>query len=76
MIVCNCKAVSDRTIRKLVRRGAETPREIARACGAGVTCGGCRPAVREILESELKRARSTAEPAPALSVDPPLVAAS
>ena len=76
LIVCHCKAVSDRTIRKVIRHGAETPREIARACGAGLTCGGCRPAVREVLESERERAHAAAEQAAALAVETPLVAAS
>ena len=52
MIVCHCKAISDRTIRGVIRRGADSTREIARACGAGRVCGGCRPAIREVLEKE------------------------
>ncbi len=52
MIVCHCHGVSDRAIRKAVRSGACSHREVARTCKAGVTCGGCAPVIAEILESE------------------------
>jgi bacterioferritin-associated ferredoxin len=52
MIVCHCKAVSDRTIRTVVREGADTRRQVALACGAGRTCGGCRPAIDELISEE------------------------
>jgi bacterioferritin-associated ferredoxin len=44
--------VTDRAVRRAVRRGATTRREIAQACGAGAGCGGCRISVQAILESE------------------------
>jgi bacterioferritin-associated ferredoxin len=56
MIVCHCKAVNDRAIRDVIRRGARSPREVGLACQAGRRCGGCIPTVRELLASE------TAEP--------------
>jgi bacterioferritin-associated ferredoxin len=62
VIVCHCKAISDRTIRSVIRHGAESTREIARACGAGRVCGGCRPAVRDVLRSELERRDACAAP--------------
>jgi len=52
MIVCHCKAVNDRSIREAVRCGARSPREVALACQAGRSCGGCRPLVRQLIESE------------------------
>lgn len=52
MIVCHCKGISDREIRTAVRDGAQTHRQVARACHAGRTCGGCHPVIREIIESE------------------------
>ena len=54
MIVCHCARVCDRTIRAAVREGARTQDAVARACGAGSMCGGCVPAVSEILEEERK----------------------
>ena len=55
MIVCHCKGISDRTIRKAVREGAQTAGEVGRACHAGKMCGGCTPAIDEILEHESER---------------------
>ena len=52
MIVCHCKAVSDRTVRTVVRAGADTSRQVALACGAGRSCGGCRPAIAELIAEE------------------------
>jgi len=71
LIVCSCNAVTDREIRRAVREGARSLRQVARACGAGSACGGCRPAVREIL-AELAPADPGAETAAPL----PLGAAS
>ena len=52
MIVCHCRGISDRKIREVIQRGAHSPREVAIACHAGRSCGGCIPAVRELIESE------------------------
>jgi bacterioferritin-associated ferredoxin len=55
MIVCHCQRVTDRAIRAAVRQGAETEEAIAEACGAGSCCGGCVPAVTEILCEEREK---------------------
>lgn len=52
MIVCHCNGVSDRTIRKAVREGAATLRDVGFACGAATCCGGCADAVRQIVHAE------------------------
>lgn len=52
MIVCHCMRVTDRLIRNVVREGARSCEEIAEVCGAGACCGGCRPAVDEIVREE------------------------
>jgi bacterioferritin-associated ferredoxin len=54
MIVCHCRRVSDRTIRAAVREGACTEERVAEMCGAGTCCGGCVPAVNEIIDDELR----------------------
>ena len=54
MIVCHCARVCDRTIRTAVREGACTEEAVADACLAGSMCGGCVPAVTEIIEEEQK----------------------
>jgi bacterioferritin-associated ferredoxin len=61
VIVCHCRAVSDREIREAVRAGAADCQQVARACHAGHTCGGCRPAIHDILESERAACRCAAE---------------
>ncbi|MCA9531250.1 MAG: (2Fe-2S)-binding protein [Myxococcales bacterium] len=62
MLVCHCKVVNDRTIRRCVDEGAHTRREVGRACGAGTCCGGCRTLVDEVIEDELQRRRVSRVP--------------
>lgn len=50
MLVCHCKALTDRDVRGAIAAGACTRREIARQCGAGSVCGGCRPLLDELLD--------------------------
>jgi bacterioferritin-associated ferredoxin len=70
LIVCHCYGVSDRAIRRTVRSGAVTADHVARACGAGTGCGGCRGTVQEILASELSAASAAAPTAPAQTPAP------
>ena len=51
MYVCHCRAVTDRQIRTVIAGGATDLAAVATACGAGATCGGCLPAVRDLLEA-------------------------
>ncbi len=55
MIVCQCKAVTDRSIRRAVRDGAANRLEVARRCGAGIDCGGCKSVINQIIEVETER---------------------
>ena len=59
MYVCHCRAVTDRVIEDEVARGATSIEELTVRCGAGAECGGCWPALQELLEhhSLLHRAR-------------------
>jgi bacterioferritin-associated ferredoxin len=50
MLVCHCKGLSDRDIRRTIETGARTAREVARECGAGSVCGGCRPVIHDLLD--------------------------
>jgi bacterioferritin-associated ferredoxin len=52
MIVCHCFRVCDREIRSCVREGAASVLEVGHACAAGAGCGGCRPEIASILDSE------------------------
>jgi bacterioferritin-associated ferredoxin len=49
VLICHCRAVTDRAIRAAIEAGARTPAEVARSCRAGTGCGGCRSAVRQLL---------------------------
>jgi bacterioferritin-associated ferredoxin len=48
MILCHCRALSDRTIRAAIEEGAGED-DLARRCGAGSECGGCLPALRRLV---------------------------
>ena len=49
MLICHCRAVNDRAIRDAIAGGAERPEDLARGCGAGSRCGGCVPALLDLL---------------------------
>lgn len=49
MYLCSCRAVTDRTILASIAAGARTPQDLAAMCGAGSRCGGCWPALAELL---------------------------
>jgi len=58
VIICSCRAVSDRTVRAAVASGAESIDEVAARCGAGGRCGGCWPALAELLHERSSDDRS------------------
>lgn len=49
MVICHCRAVSDGLVRRAVREGAADVDAVIRRCGAGSVCGGCRPAIAQLL---------------------------
>ncbi len=51
MIVCLCHAVSDRSVRSAAAAGASM-QEIARATGAGTSCGCCAEVLERIVREE------------------------
>ncbi len=62
MIVCVCKAVSDRQIRAAVKDGANSLRDLTRDLGVGTCCGKCLPEAKASLSSCLQ-ARDSIRPA-------------
>lgn len=56
MIVCHCRAVSDRVVRAVIRSGADSLEEVTEQCGAGAGCGGCHPVIEHLLDVEHKSA--------------------
>ncbi|WP_293370478.1 (2Fe-2S)-binding protein [Nevskia sp.] len=56
MIICVCKAVSDKTIRRSVEQGeVMSLRDLTRDTGLGTCCGKCVPAARSTLAQALSR---------------------
>ena len=54
MIICVCKAVSDKTIRRSVAQGdVMSLRDLTRDTGLGTCCGKCVPAARSTLAQAL-----------------------
>lgn len=49
MIVCICKAVSDKHIRRAASEGVVRLRDLSRELGLGTCCGKCVPEAREVL---------------------------
>ncbi|MEI7703455.1 MAG: (2Fe-2S)-binding protein [Deltaproteobacteria bacterium] len=48
MIVCSCRAVSDRELRRAAEAGRPLA-EVLRVTGAGTDCGCCRASVERIV---------------------------
>jgi bacterioferritin-associated ferredoxin len=57
MIVCVCKAVSDRHIRAAVKGGATRLQDLSRQTGLGTCCGKCLPEARTTLAESLRMER-------------------
>lgn len=69
MLVCQCNGVSDRTIRRVVRKGASTSVDVGYACGAGACCGGCVPLIEKIIRHECSRREATPRVLPAATAN-------
>lgn len=54
MLVCHCRGVSDRQIKRAVKNGACSLRDVARETGAGMRCGGCRSSVAQVVQQALE----------------------
>ena len=67
MIVCACYGVSEREVRRAVREGAISRRQVQRASGAGSGCGGCIATVDQILEEMASSAPPAEDPNTLLS---------
>jgi nitrite reductase (NADH) large subunit len=62
MLVCHCNGVSDRAIRKAVRKGANSASDVGMRTGAGTCCGGCLDNVNAIIRAENGSAHDRAGP--------------
>jgi bacterioferritin-associated ferredoxin len=59
MIVCVCKAVSERAVGRAIAAGAETIEEVACATGAGSACGSCHDAIQCALDQAPRCGRAS-----------------
>jgi bacterioferritin-associated ferredoxin len=50
MIVCVCKAVSDRKIRTAISAGMDSFDELQFELGVALCCGKCEESVRDVME--------------------------
>jgi bacterioferritin-associated ferredoxin len=58
MYVCVCHAISDRQIREVVERGAESLTEVQAYLPVASCCGRCEDSAREVIESYIASAAS------------------
>jgi bacterioferritin-associated ferredoxin len=61
VLICHCRSVNDRAIRAAIAAGARHPTDVADGCGAGSRCGGCLPALLELLEQGVEKGVAGAE---------------
>ena len=66
MVHCHCLAVNDAAIQRVRdEEPGATVRDAIRRCGAGTRCGGCRPALKQLLAGEQARSGQAAATAAA-----------
>jgi bacterioferritin-associated ferredoxin len=49
MYLCLCKAVSMRAARRCVEEGERSVEQVGRRCGAGTSCGACKPDIEALI---------------------------
>ncbi len=69
MIVCVCKAVSEKHIQAAVDSGAVSFGQIVRELGVGTCCGACVPYAKEALATATAGGRCRAVGTAQLSAD-------
>ncbi|OQX69688.1 MAG: hypothetical protein B6A08_03530 [Sorangiineae bacterium NIC37A_2] len=53
MILCHCSKVTDRAIESALDEGASSLEEVRQLTRAGRCCGGCLPAVAELVSRRI-----------------------
>lgn len=54
MYVCLCHAISDRQIREVVDRGAESLNDVQAHLPVASCCGACEDSAREVIQSHVE----------------------
>lgn len=49
MVICSCRAVSDRVVIAAIAEGATSVEAVAERCAAASRCGGCLPALQRLI---------------------------
>jgi NAD(P)H-nitrite reductase large subunit len=49
MVVCSCRAVTDRAVLSAIADGATTVEALADRCAAASGCGGCGPELERLI---------------------------
>lgn len=71
MYVCMCHAVTEDQVKKAIDGGANSPRQIAKGCGAGTDCGSCVRRIQALLGEHGARPCPTARLAAKLGLADP-----
>lgn len=50
MVICQCHRVSANDVERLVRAGARSATQVARATRAGTECGSCLPELQALCQ--------------------------
>jgi len=58
MYICHCCRVTDHAIFDAIAHGARSIDDIAGTCAAGSQCGGCWPALQELLTDAARAMRA------------------
>ena len=51
--ICHCRSVSAERVDQAILLGASSPSAVARATGAGTSCGTCQPETQDLIERRL-----------------------
>lgn len=52
MLMCLCYGISCHEIKKIVQQGVITTEDVQKKCNAGMGCGCCLEALRQMVEEE------------------------
>lgn len=47
---CNCRQVSEATVREAIANGAKTVEAVTERTGAGGGCGRCKPGIQALID--------------------------
>ena len=60
MIVCLCRGLSERDLRRMLAAGVQSTEEISESCGAGADCGACLSMLDRLVDDVRGRAQTAA----------------